>query len=54
MSDVTVLVRVKLRLPNTRDFEEAEMIAREIIEEELSKRLAVREVQMVRTESITS
>jgi hypothetical protein len=54
MSDVTVLVRVKLRLPHTKDFDEAEMIAQNIIEEELSKRLAVREVQMVKTESITS
>ena len=54
MSDVTVLVRVKLRLPNCKDFEAAELAAREIIEEELSRRLAVREVQMVRTESIVA
>jgi len=52
MSDVTILVRVTLRLPTVRDFEEAEYRAAGIIEEALIEKLAVREVQMVKTESI--
>jgi len=52
MTDVTVLVRVKVRLPATQSMNIAEDKAKAIIEWALEPKLAIREVQIVRTESI--
>jgi hypothetical protein len=53
MTDVTVLVRVKVRLPATQSMEVAEDKAKAIIEWALEEKMAIREVQIVRTETIT-
>jgi len=54
MSDIKVLVRVTLHLPVERSFDETEEKALQIIRQGLAHKLAIRDVEMVKMESITN